>query len=480
MKKTSLHKGALYITISTFTFVISGYLINILLGRFLGPTVYGIYGLLLTLMTVMNLTQTSGLPLAVSKFIAEDEEKANAILKSGLVIQIISTIIASIIFFLLAVPLAKILNDISLVPYLRLTSLIFPFYGIYTIYANYYNGLHLFKTQAFIQIVYSISKLFSILILVYFFQVYGAIIGFIISPLIALLFFYHFPKKDMVAFPHKKLILYAVPLIGFAIFSNLLQSIDLIFVKALLHGDKYTGLYTADQNIAEIPFYGVAALASVLFPSISKHVKQNLTEDTKKLISNALRFTLLITLPSILLISATSLTLLRFLYSSSYNQGADSLAILAIANCFFTIFVMLTTIISGSGHPLKSSILAGIGVVISSTLCLFLIPSMGLLGAALSTTIAAFVVMVGAAIIVYQKFTVLFSLASTVKIICAAFIIYLLARIIIIPVPILPILYIILFLIYIGLLVLFKEIREDDIQIAKNLMPNWLRFIFKR
>src|SRR5260221_5181686 len=218
MKKTSLGHGTIYLTISTIVFVASAYLTNIILGRYLGPASYGIYGVIITLMTAINLTQTSGLPIAVAKFVAEDEEKADAVLKSGLIVQIISTLAVSILVFIFARPIAGLFRDFSLTPYIQLSSAIFPLYGIYAVYANYYNGLHFFQKQALISIIYAVSKFIAMITLIYFFHVYGAILAFIISPIVSLLFGFHFPKKNQQAFPYKKLILFSLPLIGSAIF----------------------------------------------------------------------------------------------------------------------------------------------------------------------------------------------------------------------------------------------------------------------
>ncbi len=473
MKQTSLSRGTVFITLSTIVFVVSSYSINIWLGRYLGPDAYGIYGLIISLLTAINLTQTSGLPLAIAKYTAEDANQAEALLHVGLITQIISTIFASVLIFLLAPFLAQIFKDTSLTPYIRLSAAVFPLYGIYSVYLNYYNGLHFFKEQAFMNITYSLAKLFSIIIFVYFFHVYGAIFGFIIAPLIALMFWLHIPKNTGISFPYKKLILFSLPLIVMAIFSNLLQSIDLFFVKRFLHQNYYSGLYTANQNIAEMPFYGITALASVLFPGIARSTKQALHEQTNMLIKTALRFTLLIITPSSLLISATSLQILEFLYSSGFLQGAMSLSLLAIASGFFTFFVILTTIITGSGSPWKSAFLAGLGLVLCAVCCQIFVPLFGIQGASFATLLASLTVTVYAAIIVYKKFHVLFSLHSFLRILIASFVMYVLARIVILPTLLLPFWYVILFGIYTVVLYMLGEIRKEDIKHIHSLLPVW-------
>jgi stage V sporulation protein B len=471
---STLARGTVYITISTIVFVFSSYLINIILGRVLGPAGYGIYGVIITLMTTINLTQTSGLPLAVSKFIASDEKNADSILKSGLILQIISTLIASLLFLALTEPLAHLLKDESLAPYIQLSAAVFPLYGIYSIYMNYYNGLHKFRTQALMNIVYSIAKLVSVLMLVYFFHVYGAIVGFIISPFIALLFWTHIPKGVRQHFSYKKLIFFSLPLIGLAIFSTLLQSIDLLFTKALLHSNTSTGFYTAGQNISKIPFYCVTALASVLFPSISRSISEKSEDKTKNLIVKSIRFTLLILLPIILMIAVTSTQLMDLFYSSAYESGAAALSILIIGIGFFTIFTILTTIISSSGSPYKAFWLSGIGVLLTSFLCYILIPLKGIEGAATATTISTFLITILSAIIVYKQFKVLVNLKSTVKIFFAALIISGIAKFIVLPVLLLPLLYIVLVFLYVFILFILKEISEEDIKLVKSLLPNWL------
>src|SRR5690242_11653227 len=123
-----LIKGTFSLTISSLFFVISGYLTSIWLGRYFGPSKYGIYGVIITLMTTINLTQTTGLPLAVSKYIAEDEKKSDQVLRSGLILQVASTFSIALVFLFLSKPIAVILHDASLVSYIQAISAVFPLY----------------------------------------------------------------------------------------------------------------------------------------------------------------------------------------------------------------------------------------------------------------------------------------------------------------------------------------------------------------
>src|SRR6185369_10663400 len=295
--KSHLAKGTFYLTTASIIFMLSGYLINIFLGRYLGPAAYGIYGIVISLVTVINLTQTAGLPQAVSKYISAHNEKSEAIYRTGFFLQLFSTGFISLLFFLFSGTIAGLLKDQALTPYFQLAALIFPLYGIFALLTSYFNGLHEFGKQAFIHIIYSFAKVVAVITLTYFFNLYGVLLGLIASLLITLLARFHLPQKSKETFPYKKIILFSLPLVGVAICANLLQSIDLFFIKAIMHSDKSAGFYTANQNIAEIPYFALTALATVLFPSISRHVSNNRHDEAKDLIKKALRFCLLVLTP---------------------------------------------------------------------------------------------------------------------------------------------------------------------------------------
>lgn len=469
--KSVFLRGTFFLSISTVIFVASGYAINLVLGRVLGPKDYGIYGVVIALWSAVNLILTTGLPQAVSQNIAGNQSKSEEILKSSLIIQTFSVIFISVIYFFSAGSISYLLHDMSLIPFIQLSALIIPFNSTYSLYLGYFNGLHNFKRQSIIDSVYAITKFISIVTLVYFFHIYGALIGFVFAACMASIVGFHYPKKSKEIFPYKKLIVFSFPLIGFTAFSTLHQSIDLLLVKSLLHIQVSPGYYTADQNIAKIPFFILGALSGAIFPTISHSVSQNLEEKTQKLIHQAIKLVLIIVTPTVLLISATSSHLLSLLYSARYAPAASSLTILSIGMGFFTIFILLSNIISGAGRPKVSLIISMIGFVVTTILCILFIPRFGLNGAALGTTIGSFIVMSVASIFVYKTFKTFINPQSIVRILGSSIIVFLLAKYISIPDIFLPVMYICMFVIYISLLFLLHEISVKEILFIRPFLP---------
>ena len=92
MKKQNVTHGTIYLMFAQAAFVASGYAIHIGLARLLGPSDYGIYAVVISLMTMVNLILTTGIPQAVSKYVAHEDGSAE-----------------DIIFKIIEVPLKKVI-----------------------------------------------------------------------------------------------------------------------------------------------------------------------------------------------------------------------------------------------------------------------------------------------------------------------------------------------------------------------------------
>jgi O-antigen/teichoic acid export membrane protein len=467
----SLGQGTLYLTIASLLFIASGYIIHVWLGQYLGPEAYGVYGVVIQVMTALNMVHYIGVPQAVSKYIAQDESRADAVLQSGLVLQVGSTLGIAVLFFLLAQPIARLLNDPGLTPYIRTSALVLVPYSVMTLYmTGYYNGLHQFKRQALINIAYSVAKTISVIGLVYVFHVYGAIIGFIVSPIVGLLVGVRLPRFTGERFPYGPLIRFSLPLVLFSVLSTLQLSADLFFVKALLPDAADTGYYTANQNIARIPYFAFTGAAFVLLPSISRSVSRDQVEQTRELIRRSMRYVLLLLVPSTLLISATSAQILQILYGGDYAPAAESLSLLVVGLGFVTVFGLLSNILSGAGKPRLPMTLAGLGLLVTALSCAVLVPWLGLTGAALATALGGLFSMAAAGLAVYRQFRGVVPFRSLLRIALAAVPTYLLATSIPATILLLPILYVSSLAVYLLVLTAVGELQGQDWRRAQDTL----------
>ncbi len=477
MEANMMKRGVLVLTVSSLIFMLSGYVINVWLGRSLGPQLYGIYGVLTALLTGLNIMQVSGVPQSVSKFVAESEERKDDILKSAISIQIITTLFFSLIFLIFAPLLAGVFHDAKLTNYIRMMSLVFPLYGLFALYGGYYNGQHNFKRQSIIIITYSTAKAVLILGLVGAFSLYGVIMGFVIAPLIALVVGFHWPKGTK-TFSYRKLIFYSLPLMTYALFSTLQITIDLFAIKSMVGDAEIAGYYAATQSIALITFFGMNALGQVLFPQISRLNAANKHHEAGLVISSSLRNLLLFLLPLTALIAGSAPTLIKLLFGNSYMPATSMLRVLVTSYVFITIFAMFANILNGAGRAKVSTALAGTGLVVGFIGCILLIPLWGALGAATATGIGGVLVCAGAMKVTSRMFNYSLAAIKLIRILIASMVILGLAWVTTVPPLLLPIWWLFLGAIYVFLLFASREININDWRQVRDLLPKRFLRIF--
>ena len=411
--KQSVLRGTIYLMAAQAAFVASGYAIHISLGRLLGPAEYGIYAVVISLMTMVNLILTTGIPQAVAKYVAHDNSDAVAIKKTALKMQAAFSLVIFAIYFFMAGQIALLLNDASLTPFIRVSALIVPGYAVYSILIGYLNGLREYRKQAVTGTCYSIFKVLFILTPVLIgYAVMGAIAGFIFAPIAGLLVGLYFtrltgsaPQETIQAsgVTARQIVDFAVPIMLFSVATNLIIGVDLFFVKAYLT-DYDAGVYAAASMISKVPFYMIGAMYVALFPAISHTTAMNDVAKTRKYIRDSLKYSLMALVPTVLVVSALSGRLIAFLYSGEYVGGGQALGILIIGIGFYSLFFLFTTILNGSGMPRVSLVMSVVVLGLDVLLNFVLVPEYQIIGAAVATSAACFVGMVMAGVYVWRRF----------------------------------------------------------------------------
>jgi len=473
--KNIIARGTLWIMFSQIVFMFSNYLIHIFLGRTFGPELYGVFGIVLSLIVIVQIFLQKGLPQAVSKFIAEHKDKQKSIYKTSIRLQFYLAAFFTLIYFLGADMIAtSFLKDPELTNYLRFSSiLILPmaFFALYS--SGFLNGARLFKQQSYTRVIHSLAKLFLVFLAVFVgFRIYGLVGAYIIATIIAFFAakFFFKVKQTEVLFSKKKLIFFALPIIIFSAAYKLTRYLDLLFIKRILADDSLAGFYTSAMTLSEISLFLFAALPFTLLPSISKSTAEKDIKTTNSYINKSLRYALLLMIPLAFLISATSKNIISLLYSSKFIDAAPALSILVFGATFLSLFSINCSIITGSGKPKIAMLFGSILIPISISLNYLLIPVYGIKGAAISTTITTFLGMIMTSAYVYKKFKTLVSVKSVIKIILASFFIYYLALQHQFSGVELLFTYLILVGTYFLTLFVLKEIKQEDIVLIKKII----------
>src|SRR3989344_3722797 len=473
MKQSKL-TGAIALTIAQAVVLFLGFIIHPLIGRLLGKAEYGIFGVVLSVQTIFGIMLTLGVPSAVSKFVAQNNEHAQSILKQALKIQLIVGMCISLIVIALSPVISRALNDASLTKYFIFIAGVIFSQGIYPIYVQFLSGMHRFNKQALLTSVYAVAKLLGAISLIYIFRLYGALSGFAVGGVLAASLGWYWTRniggikpytiqlKSFFSFAGT----YAVILLGLQI----LMSQDLFMVKAMLENDALAGDYNSAVNLSRISYMLLQGMAFVLLPSVAALTRPGASKEKAiTFIRDALRYLIALIVPCVVLAASTSKELIILFYGVKYEQAAPVLTILMIGLGALSFYLLLANIVAGAGKA-HVALYITIGMIIASAaLGTYLIPHYQLLGAASQTTITALMGLVALAIYTFKTFSIPYPLISTVNIVIATAVAVLPTYIWKASSFMLPLQYIVLGALYIGILWIIGEVTDKDKQLIASL-----------
>jgi stage V sporulation protein B len=366
------------------------YIFNVSLGWLLSPEDYGTYGVSIAFLLLLSLFVNSGFPWATAKYLSEENDKKikYKVFKSSLVANFFIAITVSILFLLTYLfllrenytPILTVIILVTIVSSFRFT------------YQKALQGFFMFKETGTIQIIDVFIKLVLGVGLVYLgFGVLGALMGFLISGLVSLMFmayllrnFKFWRGNGWIDF---RVFSFAMPTFFGMLAIALFQNIDILGVKFLTEeaaSDELAGYYQAALVLARIPIYLVGVVMIVLFPFISKYSKSG----NENYSSASLKFSILFIFPIVLAVSLIPESFIRLMYPEVYTRGSGALSIVALGMGFLGIIYILTQIFQGMGRPRVPVGILVPAVIIQIILLLILTPKAGLMGAASATTLA--------------------------------------------------------------------------------------------
>ena len=181
MKSKSFLKGAFILVFASFLVKIMGFLYQILIVRIIGLEGIGIFNMIIPLYIMALVLITMGLPLAISKFIAEElvsqqDGAAEKILKITITILLLTSTLVSLSLIIFAPFLIKMLyTDPRIIPSFLILTPSLLLAAISSAIRGYFQGCQDMRPTAYTQLIEQIVRVFSGLLLVYFLSPYGLV-----------------------------------------------------------------------------------------------------------------------------------------------------------------------------------------------------------------------------------------------------------------------------------------------------------------
>jgi O-antigen/teichoic acid export membrane protein len=462
-------RGTVQLMIARFVFLGSGLLISIMLARGLGPAKFGVYGVIMTMLTWLQLSLGASVPGAVANLLPQHADDARVVEQTARVLAMAAALVLFTACWFLA-PLAADLFEISDGDFLfRIALVDIPLMAVVIAYQGIFHGYRRFGTVSLILILQTVTKLAGIVIVVLIgVSVAGALVAHVVATACVMVWLLvSFPPDRSPWSPSlaRAIALIALPLAMYAVAMQAHTNMGLWLLKVLgTDSPEAAGFYAAALNISRALAVVQSALSGVLFATLSWAFARSDHLAARRSLQAATRFALLTLAPTSILLTVDARAIVELLFAKTYGPAAEILiyqifgfAALAFLDIFFHAMMAYGRFVHCAG-VLLSLVPLGVGLNV------VLIPAWAGPGAAIAFLIT---VAVGAAIallIASRQFGLIIVPATALRIGIATLVLIPLAT----HVPaygiwVVPKL-IALLAIYVVVLTLLREVTSKDLQ----------------
>jgi len=399
----------------------------------LGIYDYGLWAQINITVSLISPLALMGLSMGFVRFLSsETEEKIiKEAVYSILFLVTVSGLLASFLLYFAAEPLATIgFRDPEATYYIQIGSFLILSNVIESISLIYFRVFRQIKRFSYLTLLETFTKLLFILILLKLgYGLFGVIAATLIVQSIVF-FIATFTIMAQIGFiiPRfsyiREYLQFSLPLTPIALIRWVTESSDRYLVTYFL-GLGSVGVYSAACSIGNLIQLLVSPLQLILLPEISKLFDENKIDQVRIYMSHSLRYFLLITIPAVFGISALAKPLLGVFTTEEFLSGWFVIPIIALSGLMagiFQIFVNIIFLVKETRYITYINIVAAASNVILNIL---LIPSYGIGGAAVSTLISYFMMIVLCIHVSMKHFVFDFHFYDIVKSIFSSIVMYL-------------------------------------------------------
>ncbi|MEH7014004.1 oligosaccharide flippase family protein [Neobacillus niacini] len=337
------YKGILFLALSAFLGEGVEFLVNLILAKELGKHGLGLYMSILPSIYLLVLLSSFELPVSISKFVAEKEEKFHRnILYHAITITIIFTSILLLLAMVL-MPFISIFNGYH--PYTRwLIILLIPVISFTSVARGYFMGRHQMGKIAIANFIRKSVQLVLLFLLFRFFEFDSeaslliAISSFIGSEIAVFLYLCYtliiqFQQLRRMPFSNlnrkavrKNLMAVSVPTTGLRLFSALTGAVQPFLIKAALVRSGLSDTIATEHfgmlmgvavSIGFFPAFIAHSLMTVLIPAVSKTYSLRDYSTLQKMLSQVMKLTFLYGVPAVAIFYVFARPLTSIFFESS-------------------------------------------------------------------------------------------------------------------------------------------------------------------
>lgn len=418
IRKSSILKGTIILTLAGFITRVIGFLYKIFLSKAMGAEWLGIYQLVFPVYGIAFTIYATGIQTSISKLVATEMGKKNhknvgKILRLGLLISFSLAIILSLLLYRFSDIVARsFLLEPRSASSLRILAIVFPFCAITSSINGYYYGLKKAGVPASTQLLEQIIRVIVVYIAArtmgngdFAVTCETAVLGLVIGEIVSSLYnifslLLTKPPKCMpypMSYPHakplrrkiilKNILALSIPLSSNRLLINILHSIESALIPTML---KRFGLSSSEALTSYGTLVGMAvpfimfptavinSLAVLLLPTVSEAQATDNRHMLGKTTSVSIKYSLIIGIVSLAIFLLFGKSLGIYIFHS--EEAGNYLLTLAWLCPLIYLTTTLGSIINGLGKTHITFINSIMGACVKLLLVIVLIPRNGIAG----------------------------------------------------------------------------------------------------
>ena len=366
-----------------------------IMARFLGPDGLGLFSMAMMIIGIIELIAVFGIDGALTKFVAEHKErkeKLYSLVSSALITILIVGIIVALALFIFSNTIASVFNMPSLSLLLKIYAFVFPLSLAHGIIVSYLTGLREMRYYAFIIVLQaSLALAFILAFLIIGLGVEGAMLGTVFAifvtvsvAMVIVKRFVHFTVLDYKK-NTKVLASFGSRLVGASMINQIYYNIDILMIGYFLTSTD-VGYYAVAISLSRFFWLVPRAMATIAYPAISEYWTAGNHQAISKLVDKTTKYCACILMFAGMSVIFFAKDIITFLFTPEFLPAVLPLIILTIGTVTSGILRPIGVIFASTGKVNLVLIISAIGAVGNVLLNIALIPTYGIIGAAIATT----------------------------------------------------------------------------------------------
>ena len=386
--------------------LVLNFIARFIIARYGGQSFYGVFSLALVLLNLAMALATLGLRQGATRHIAFFRGKDDAVRVNGTIsVSLKLTIAAGIclgigIFAAADIISTEIFHMYELTVALRIFAVSIPFFALINVLAAIFRGFDRIKPQLYFEYV-MVNVLFLVgleAIVIAGLPFDTVFYAYLTSIVVTFVVFMMYTFKQLPQRPSlidrkntapisKELLYFSLPLLGVMMLAMLMNWINTLML-GYFRAPADVGLYNAAYPLALFISEPLVALLLIYTPVATGLYSRNQLSELRRNYTILTKWLMSITLPIFLVLFLFSKTVIILFFGADYVEAVPTLKVLAVG---FIISNLLgpnrgTLVAMGHARFLMWTTLAT--VILNMVLNFLLIPSMGIVGAAIASAIS--------------------------------------------------------------------------------------------